>query len=86
MNDMLRLPKALATRLLKASHKQGDSPTAIAEIAIDEHLRYLEWKEKAIAKGDADISAGRVLTTEQVRAAVARQRARRGRKSKKAHS
>jgi predicted transcriptional regulator len=83
MNDTLRLPKALATRLRKMSHKQGDSPAAIAEVAIDEHLRYLEWKEKAIAVGDADIAAGRTLTTEQVLAAISRQRAARGRKSKK---
>jgi len=86
MNDMLRLPKALATRLRKVSHRQGDSPAAIAEFAIDEHLQYLEWKEKAVARGDADIAAGRILTTEQVLAAVAKQRARRGRKSKKTHS
>jgi len=86
VNDMLRLPRALATRLRKVSHKQGDSPAAIAETAIDEHLRYLEWKEKAIARGDADISAGRILTTEQVQAAIARQRARRGGRPKKAHA
>ena len=86
MNDMLRLPKTLATRLRKMSHKQGDSPATIAEVAIDEHLRYLEWKEKAIAAGDADIAAGRTLTTGQMLAAISRQRAARGRKSKKTRS
>ena len=86
MNDMLRLPKRLATRLRKMSHKQGDPPATIAEVAIDEHLRYLEWKEKAIAAGDADIAAGRTLTTGQVLVAISRQRAARGRKSKKTRS
>jgi predicted transcriptional regulator len=86
MNDMLKLPKGLASRLRKMSHKQGDSAAAIAEFAIDEHLRYLEWKEKAIAAGDADIAAGRTLTTNQVLAAISKQRAARGRKSKKARS
>jgi predicted transcriptional regulator len=83
---MLRLPRGLATRLRKASYRQGDSPAAIAELAIDEHLRYLDWKEKAIARGDADISAGRVLTTDEVLAAIARQRTRRGGRPKKAHA
>jgi predicted transcriptional regulator len=86
MNDMLKLPKRLAGRLQRMSHKRGDSPAAIAAVAIDEHLRYLEWKEKAIAAGDADIAAGRTLTTGQVLAAISRQRASRARKSKKARS
>lgn len=91
MNDMLRLPKALATRLRKMSHKQGNSPATIAEAAIEEHLQYLEWKEKASAAGDAEIAAGLTLTTEQVLAALSRQqasrrRAARGRKSKKTRS
>jgi predicted transcriptional regulator len=86
MNDMLKLPKGLASRLRKMSHKQGDSPATIAEFAINEHLRYLEWKEKAIAAGDADIAAGRTLTTSQMLAAISRQRATRGGKSKKTRS
>jgi len=86
MNDMLKLPKALAMRLRKVSLSQGDAPDAIARSAIAEHLRYLEWKEKAVSRGDADISAGRILTTEEVLAAIEKQRATRGRKSKKATS
>ncbi len=41
-----------------------------------------EW-EKKLAEGDADIAAGRLLTTEQVFAAVAKQRAKRVAKAKK---
>lgn len=77
MNDMLKLPKALATRLKKVSLMQGDAPDAIARSAIAEHLRYLEWKEKAVARGDADIVAGRILTTAEVLSAIEKQRARR---------
>ena len=40
------------------------------------------WKKK-LAEGDADIAAGRLLTTEQVFAAVAKQRAKRIAKAKK---
>lgn len=84
MNDIVRLPKLLAARLEKLSTSHGVSPDSIARRAIAEHLRYLEWKEEAIAQGDADIKAGRVLTTDQVFATVAKQRAKRVRKAEKA--
>ena len=77
MNDIVKLPKLLAARLERVSIDQGIAPSAIARKAITEHLRYLEWKERAIALGDADLAAGRLMTTEQVFAAVAKQRARR---------
>ena len=78
MNDIVKLPRLLAARLEKASANERVSADAMARAAIVEHLQYLEWKERAIARGDADIKAGRVLSTDQVLAAVARQRARRG--------
>ena len=83
MNDMVRLPKLLAARLERASVDQGIAPAVIARKAIAEHLRYLEWKERAIAQGDADIAAGRLLSTEQVFAVIEKQRAKRARKATK---
>jgi predicted transcriptional regulator len=83
MNDIVKLPKLLAARLERVSIDQGIAPSAIARKAIAEHLRYLEWKERAIALGDADLAAGRLMTTEQVFAAVANQRAKRVSKAKK---
>lgn len=84
MNDTVKLPKPLAARLERASIDQGIAPSTIARKAIAEHLQYLDWKEQAIAAGDADIAAGRLMTTEQVFAAVAKQRAKRVSKTKKA--
>ncbi len=84
MNDRVRLPKLLAARLERASVDQGIAPVVIARKDIAEHLRYLVWKERAIAQGDADIAAGRLLSTEQVFAAIEKQRAKRARKAKKA--
>ncbi len=49
---------------------------------IDHAKLKAKW-EKKIAAGDADIAAGRLLTTEQVFAAVAKQRAKRVAKAKK---
>ena len=83
MNVIVKLPKLLAARLERVSIDQGIAPSAIARKAIAEHLSYLEWKERAIALGDADLAAGRLMTTEQVFAAVAKQRAKRVSKTKK---
>ena len=83
MYDFIKLPKPLAARLEKVSHVQCVAPSAIARKAISEHLSYLEWKERAIALGDADIYAGRVMSTDEVFAAVAKQRTKRGGKAKK---
>ena len=82
MNDIVKLPRPLAARLERASLDQGVALSSIACKAIAEHLQYLEWKEQAIAAGDADIAAGRLMTTEQVFAAVAKQRAKRAGKAK----
>lgn len=84
MNSILKLPKPLAARLERASSSQGVAPSTIARKAITEHLQNLEWKEQAIAVGDSDIAAGNLMTTEQVFAAVAKQRTRRAGKAKKA--
>ena len=78
MNDFVKLPKPLLARLEKVSHVQGIAPSAIAQ-----HLSYLEWKERAIALGDADHAAGRVFTTAQVFSVLAKQRAKRVGKAKK---
>ena len=84
MNNLVKLPKPLAARLARVSLDQGVTPSTIARKAIAEHLQYLEWKERAIALGDSDITAGRLMTTEQVFAAIAKQRAHRAGKKKKA--
>ena len=44
----------------------------------------MEWKEKAIAEGQADLDSGNVITTAQIRESLAKQRAQRAAKSKKA--
>ncbi|HYL27649.1 MAG TPA: type II toxin-antitoxin system ParD family antitoxin [Candidatus Nitrosotalea sp.] len=39
-------------------------------LLMQEEARKLEWLREAIAKGEADIAAGRVLTSKQVRKAL----------------
>ncbi|MGH8616951.1 MAG: CopG family ribbon-helix-helix protein [Burkholderiales bacterium] len=77
MNDTLRIPRTLATRLERVAAIEGQTATSVAREAIAGHLQYLEWKTRAIAEGEADIRAGRVMTTAEVSAALRKQRARR---------
>lgn len=84
MLDELKLPKTLAKRLEKAAAVARVNPEAILKTALKDKLDYLEWKEKAIAEGQADLDSGRVVTTAQIRLSLAKQRAQRTAKSKKA--
>lgn len=74
MLDELKLPKTLAKRLEKIAAIAHVDPESIVKAALKDRLDYLEWKENAIAEGQTDLDAGRVLTTEQLRASIAKQR------------
>lgn len=80
----LKLPKTLAKRLEKVAAIARINPESILKTALKDRLDYLEWKEKAIAEGQADLDNGRVVTTGKIRESLAKQRAQRAAKSKKA--
>lgn len=82
MLDKLKLPKALARRLEKAATAAHITPETIARSAIKDRLDYLEWKEKAIAEGQADLDAGNVVSTAHIRATLISQRAQRAAEQK----
>jgi predicted transcriptional regulator len=84
MLDELKLPKALAKRLEKAAATAHINPETIVKTAIKDRLDYLEWKENAIAEGQADLDSGKIFSTDHIRASLTRQRAQRAAKSKKA--
>lgn len=84
MLDELKLPKTLAKRLEKVAAIARINPESILKTALKDRLDYLEWKEKAIAEGQADLDNGLVVSTAQVRESLAKQRAQRAAKSKKA--
>lgn len=84
MLDELKLPKILAKRLEKVAAVAHINPESIVKTAIEDRLNYLEWKEKAIAEGQADLDIGGVVSTWQIRESLARQRMQRAAKSKKA--
>jgi len=84
MLDELKLPKTLARRLEKVAAIAHVDPESIVKSALKDRLDYLEWKEHAIAEGQADMDAGRVVTTEQLRASIASQRTHRAKRKKAA--
>lgn len=84
MLDELKLSKTLAKRLEKIAAITCVNPEAILKLALKDKLDYLEWKEKAIAEGQSDLDNGRVVTTAQIRESLAKQRAQRAAKNKKA--
>jgi predicted transcriptional regulator len=73
----LNIPKALAKRLETVAAIVHINPESILKTALTERLDYLEWKEKAIAKGQADLDSGKVVTTSQIRESLAKQRRQR---------
>ena len=83
MNDIVSLPKKLQDRIEKLSRLGKVTPKSLVREAIVDHVAYLEWEEKALAQGQADLDAGHVMTTDQLRRALSEQRARRGRKAAK---
>lgn len=84
MLDELKLPKTLARRLEKIAAIAHINPEIIVKTALKDRLDYLEWKENAIAEGQADLDAGRVVTTEHLISSIARQRAQRAKRKKAA--
>ena len=83
MNDIVSLPKGLQDRIKKLSRLRKVAPETVVREAIADHVAYLEWEETALAQGQADLDAGRTMTTDQLRNALAEQRGRRGRKASK---
>ena len=84
MPDELKLPKTLAKRLEKVAAIARINPELILKTAaLKDRLDYLEWKEKAIAEGQADLDDGSVVSTAQVRESLTKQRAQRAAKNKK---
>ena len=84
MNDIVSLPKSLRSRIEKLSRLRKVTPESLVREVIADRVTYLEWEEKALAQGQADLDAGRVMSTVQLRKALSQQRARRGRKATKA--
>ncbi len=83
MNDLVRIPKALAKRLGRVTSKVGVAPDALVKTALANQLDYEEWFLKAVDEGIADLDAGRTFSTREVLAALAKWRSDRAARRRK---
>jgi predicted transcriptional regulator len=67
MNHVIELPKSLYDRLNKLSEGTRATPASIAKKAIQEHLDYEEWLLTEVDAGIADVEAGRVHSSDEVK-------------------
>jgi predicted transcriptional regulator len=68
-------------RLERLAKAAGTTPARILKSVLRDGFEYTEWLVRQVNEGDADLKAGRVLSTEEVLAQIERQRASRGRRS-----
>lgn len=84
MTKTISIPQKLARKLDAISERSNRSPDDLAQEAIAEKLSYLEWKDKAIRAGEADLKRGRTVTTEELLTTLNCQRQARGKARSKA--
>lgn len=68
-------------RLQRLAKAAGTTPARILKSVLRDGFEYTEWFVRQVNEGDADLKAGRVMSTEEVLAQIERQRSSRGRKS-----
>jgi predicted transcriptional regulator len=68
-------------RLERLAEAAGTTPARILKSVLRDGFEYTEWFVRQVNEGEADLKAGRVMSTEEVLSLIERQRASRGRKS-----
>ena len=81
MQEPISLPKSLQRRLEEVSRTARRTPGAIVREAVSDRIAYLEWEAAALARGQADLDAGLVVTTAKLRETLSSQRSQRARKT-----
>lgn len=75
------LSKADLQRLQRLAKAAGTTPPKILKTVLRDEFEYTEWFVRQVNEGEADLKAGRVLSTQEVLSLIERQRTSRGRKS-----
>ena len=81
MSHAANLSKSDLRRLEQLAEEAGTTPQKILKTVLRDGFEYTEWFVRQVNEGDADLKAGRVMSTEEVLAVIEKQRALRGRKS-----
>ena len=71
----LQIKPATARRIARLAARRKRSPQRVLDAALAAGLAYEEWFQREVAKGIADLDAGRIVTHEQVLRNQARRKA-----------
>jgi predicted transcriptional regulator len=80
----LRISNSVARRIAHLAARRKRAPQRVLEDALKNGLDYEEWFERAVARGLADLDAGRTVSHEQVLKNLTRRKAALARTLKKA--
>jgi len=81
MPQAASLSRSDLRRLERLAQDAGTTPARILKTVLRDGFEVTEWFVRQVNEGDADLKAGRVMSTEEVLSLIAKQRASRGRKS-----
>ncbi len=81
MSHGASLSKSDLRRLERLAEEAGSTPRKILKTVLRDGFEYTEWFVRQVNEGDADLKAGRAMSTEEVLSVIEQQRASRGRKS-----
>ena len=71
----LQIKSATARRIARLAARRKRSPQRVLDAALASGLAYEEWFQREVAKGLADLDAGKVVTHEQAMKNLARRKA-----------
>lgn len=75
MPHAANLSKSDLHRLGRLAKAAGTTPAKILKTVLRDGFEYTEWFVRQVNEGDADLKAGRVMSTEEVLSLIAKQRA-----------
>jgi len=78
MSHAASLSKSDLRRLERLAEEAGSTPQKILKTVLRDGFEYTEWFVRQVNEGDADLKAGRAMSSEEVLSVIEKQRALRG--------
>lgn len=78
MSHAASLSKSDLRRLERLAEEAGSTPQKILKTVPRDGFEYTEWFVRQVNEGDADLKAGRAMSSEEVLSVIEKQRALRG--------
>lgn len=80
MSHATILSRSDLRRLERLAEQVGSTPQKILKTVLRDGFEYTEWFVRQVNEGDADLKAGRVMSSEEVLSLIEKQQALRDRK------